>query len=240
LDVARILKSKLELAGKNGAAVVMDAATGDVLALVSWPAPSGLDRARYGQYPPGSTFKLVTAMAALRLDPKLATQSYACHRLSDARTGTVIPGWRRPIRDDVGDSAHGTLTMARAITVSCNAWFAQLGVYKVGAEALHDTADLLGIPAGEIPEIKKMMPFAAYGQGPVLVTPFKMARVAATLAPGAPIPEGPWIPHENNTRQEPPRSIVPANSAAFLAAAIGSVVATGTARRAMKGETISV
>src|SRR5258707_3590510 len=110
----------------------MTPARGDVLALVSWPAPSVgapatpnelLDRARYGQYPPGSTFKLVTAMAALRLDPKLANQSYSCRRLSDGRTGTVIPGWRRPIRDDIGDSAHGKLTMAQAITASCKASF---------------------------------------------------------------------------------------------------------------------
>jgi len=109
---------------------------------------------------------------------------FSCRRLSDGRAGAIIPGWRRPIRDDIGDSAHGTLSLARAITVSCNAWFAQLGVYEVGAQALHDTADLLGIQAGKLPEIRKMLPFSAYGQGPVLVTPFKMARVAATIAAG--------------------------------------------------------
>jgi cell division protein FtsI/penicillin-binding protein 2 len=227
----------------------MDTTTGDVLALVSWPGPSRgssatpdelLDRARYGQYPPGSTFKLVTAMAALRLDPKLANQAYSCRRLSDGRTGTLIPGWRRLIRDDIGDSAHGTLTMTRAIAVSCNAWFAQLGVYNVGAVALHDTADLLGIPAGDIPEIKKMMPFAAYGQGPVLVTPFKMARVAATIANGGAMPEGRWVIDENNTRREPPRTIVPAKSAAFLAAAMRAVVTSGTARRTMAGLDLAV
>ena len=38
-----------------------------------------------------------------------------------------------------------------------------------------------------------MMPFAAYGQGPVLVTPFKMARVAATIAAGGSMPEGRWV-----------------------------------------------
>ena len=72
--------------------------------------------------------------------------------------------------------------MVRAIAVSCNAYFAQLGTYEVGAQQLHDTAALFDIPAGDVAEIKKMMPFAAYGQGPVLVTPFKMARVAATIA----------------------------------------------------------
>src|SRR5262249_19195947 len=184
-----------------------------------------LDRARYGQYPPGSTFKLVTAMAALRLDPKLTRKTFSCHRLGDGRVGTIIPGWRRPIRDDIGDSAHGTLSMAHAIAVSCNAWFAQLGVYGVGAEALHETSDLLGIPAGEIPEIRKMMPFAAYGQGPVLVTPFKMARVAAAIAAGGATPEGRWALYANNTPREAPRTIPPAHYPPFLAPALPS---TGT------------
>jgi cell division protein FtsI/penicillin-binding protein 2/cell division protein FtsW (lipid II flippase) len=249
LEVARILQKRLQPSGKQGAVVVMDPASGDVLALASFPAPSGdggatpaelLDRARYGQYPPGSTFKLVTAMAALRLDPNLTKQTFVCRRLGDGRVGTIIPGWRRPIRDDIGDSAHGTLGMAHAITVSCNAWFAQLGVYKVGAEALRQTADLLGIPAGEIPEIRKMMPFAAYGQGPVLVTPFKMARVAATIAAAGSMPQGRWVLDENNPRRDPPSPVVAPESAAFLAAAMRSVVTSGTARRTMAGLDVPV
>src|SRR5882724_10411732 len=161
-------------------------------------------------------------MAALRLDRELMKQAYSCRRLPDGRTGTVIPGWRRPIRDDIGDAMHGKLSMARAITVSCNAYFAQLGVYNVGAQALHDTADLLGIPAGDVPEIRKMMPFSAYGQGPVLVTPFKMARVAATIAAGGAMPEGRWIIDDNNTRVDAPRPIVASDTAEFLAAAMRS------------------
>ena len=79
-------RARCEKAHKDhGALVVMNPQTGDVLALVSEPAPPPpggphvrrprsdpqelLDRARYGQYPPGSTFKLVTAMAALAQRP---------------------------------------------------------------------------------------------------------------------------------------------------------------------------
>src|SRR5260370_4757132 len=96
MEIERILRDKLEPAGKNGAVVVMNPASGDVLALLSWPAPSGgapatpnelLVQARYGQYPPGSTFKLVTAMAALRLDPKLTVQTYACRRVGGGPPG---------------------------------------------------------------------------------------------------------------------------------------------------------
>src|SRR5206468_3115963 len=102
----------------NGALVVMDSATGDILAMVSTPAPMPagertaapvpdelLDRARYGQYPPGSTFKLVTAIAALREDPQLSRRTYFCHPLPDGRVGNTIPGWNRAIKDDIGDHA---------------------------------------------------------------------------------------------------------------------------------------
>ena len=60
--------------------------------------------------------------------------------------GNYIRGSNRPIRDDIEDkSPHGTLDMERGIVVSCNAYFAQLGTYNVGAQPLFDTASLLGI-----------------------------------------------------------------------------------------------
>ena len=249
LRTAKALRAHLAKAHKDkGAAVVMDSRTGDLLALVSEPAPQRastntdelFDRARYALYPPGSTFKLVTAIAALRIDPQLANQRFTCQRLPDGRVGARIPGVRKPIRDDVGDSAHGTLAMERAITVSCNAYFAQLGVYSVGPKALSETARLLDIPAGSIAELQAAMPFAAYGQGPVLVTPFKMARVAATIAANGAMAEGRWIIDGSNSRTSPPRSILAADQAAFLAHAMRLVVLEGTGRRAMKGETVSV
>ncbi|HTU47041.1 MAG TPA: FtsW/RodA/SpoVE family cell cycle protein [Bryobacteraceae bacterium] len=248
LAASEILRNRLQAGNKKGALVVMNTA-GDVLALVSWPAPVSrdpanpdelLDRARYGEYPPGSTFKLVTAIAALRLDPKAMQHTYSCKRLGDGRVGTVIPGWRRPVRDDIEDHAHGTLNMASAITVSCNAYFAQLGVYNVGAKALHDTAESFGIPAGDIADVKQMLPFAAYGQGPVVITPFKMARVAATIAAGGFMPQGRWVLDASNSRTAAPVSLVAPDSAIFLANAMRSVVTSGTARTAMNGIDVSV
>ena len=62
--------------------------------------------------------------------------------------GNYLKGSKRPIRDDVQDKApHGTVDMEQGIVVSCNAYFAQLGTYNVGAEALLETANLLGIAA---------------------------------------------------------------------------------------------
>jgi cell division protein FtsI/penicillin-binding protein 2 len=222
----------------------MDAETGDVLALASYPAPPAngpgtpdelLDRARYGEYPPGSTFKLVTAIAALRLNPKSTDNVYKCSALGDGRVGTVISGWRRPIRDDVGDHAHGALNMANAITVSCNAYFAQLGVFGVGPQALHDTSEMLGIQTGTVAKVKEALPFCSYGQGTVVATPFQMARVAATIAAGGQMPEGRWVTDPSNSRTAPPNLILDADSAAFLQRAMRSVVTNGTARSSMAG-----
>jgi cell division protein FtsI/penicillin-binding protein 2 len=179
-------------------------------------------------------------MAALRLDPKAMEKRYTCRSLGHGRVGAIIPGWRRPIRDDIGDHAHGTLNMAQAITVSCNAYFAQLGVNKVGAKALYETAQVLGIPAGHETDIRKMMPFAAYGQGPVLATPFKMARVSATIAAGGIMPEGRWVLDPSNTRTATPVPVLAADSAAFLERAMRSVVLSGTARSAMAGLGVQV
>jgi len=244
LKAAEILRERLQASGKKGALVLMNVQTGDVLALASFPAPPMigtatpdelLDRARYGEYPPGSTFKLVTAIAALRLNPKATENVYKCTGLGDGRVGALIPGWRRPIRDDIGDHAHGSLNMANAITVSCNAYFAQLGVFAVGQQALHDTANMLGIPTGSVKQVKEALPFCSYGQGTVVATPFKMARVAATIAAGGQMPEGRWVTDPSNSRTATPHLTLEADSAALLQRAMRSVVTSGTARTSMSG-----
>jgi cell division protein FtsI/penicillin-binding protein 2/cell division protein FtsW (lipid II flippase) len=245
-----ILSQHLQHAGvQNGSVVVLDAATGDVLALVSAPAPDSrashtpdelLDRARYGEYPPGSTFKLVTAIAALRLDPELKHRTFLCHRLPDGRAGNTIPGWNRAIKDDIGDVAHGTLDMEKAITVSCNAYFAQLGVHDVGSQALAQTAAQFGISTGDPVELRRNLPFASYGQGAVLVSPFKMARVSAAIAAGGKMPEGRWIADESNLRNDAPVEVLPAEQAQFLAGAMRRVVLEGTASHVMAGTPVSM
>jgi cell division protein FtsW (lipid II flippase)/cell division protein FtsI/penicillin-binding protein 2 len=240
LRAQEILQRQLQAAGaQKGSVVVMDAATGGVLAMVSAGAGESLDRARYGLYPPGSTFKLVTAIAALRMDPDLKRRTYLCRRLPDGRAGNTIAGWNRAIKDDVGDHAHGTLDMEQAIAVSCNAYFAQLGVHDVGSKGLAETAAKLGISTGEGSELRKMLPFAAYGQGPVLISPFKMARVAATIAAGGRMPEGRWIADDSNDRSDAPLAVIAPPQAAFIAGAMRRVVTEGTARRPMAGSEIS-
>jgi cell division protein FtsI/penicillin-binding protein 2/cell division protein FtsW (lipid II flippase) len=250
----QILEQRLRQSGESkGAVVVMSAATGDILAMVSAPAPDPpgvrraaptpdelLDRARYGQYPPGSTFKLVTAIAALSKDPALRHRTYLCHSLPDGRAGANIAGWNRPIKDDIGDHAHGTIDMQRAIAVSCNAYFAQLGVHDVGSQLLADTAARLGISTGDLRELRKALPFAAYGQGPVLVSPFKMVRVTAAIAAGGHMPEGRWVSDAGGRRNDAPVEVLPEPQADFIAGAMRRVVTEGTARNAMAGTPLSM
>jgi cell division protein FtsW (lipid II flippase) len=249
--VARILREQLRAAGqRNAAAVVLDAATGDLLAAVSLPLPpepdaamelpgdagTYLDRARYGLYPPGSTFKVVTAMAALRKDMQLTQRTYQCIRLPGGRVGNFLKGSKRPIRDDVMDrEPHGTLDMQRAVAVSCNAYFAQLGTYDVGATALFDTAALLGIATAVPPtaaQLAESLPQSSYGQGQVVASPFQMARVAATVASGGAMPQGRWIADETNPRTAPPRTVLSAEAAATLGGFMRQAVTSGTGRRA--------
>ena len=254
VQVAQILRKQLQSAGKDkGAAVAMDPATGDLLAAVSipWPVeaesgdnppPEGqtaenyLDRARYGLYPPGSTFKVVTAMAALRKDPALAHKTYECIRLPDNRVGQYLKGSKRPIRDDIQDSQpHGTVDLEKGIVVSCNAFFAQLGAYDVGAEPLWTTANLLGIAAAApntADQLKKSLPQSSYGQGQVVASPFQMARVAATVANGGTMPQGRWVTDETNLRNGAPQTVLTADLAATLGKFMREVVTQGTGRKA--------
>jgi cell division protein FtsW (lipid II flippase) len=201
--VADIVAAYAQKTAGRAAAVVLDPDSGGLLASASYPWPAVassplrrgepeagpealLDRARFGLYPPGSTFKLVTASAALRqhLDPRRTT--FTCARLPDGRVGAKISGWNRPVRDDVLDAhPHGTIDVHGGFVHSCNAYFAQLAV-KLGSQPLLDTAARLGIsltPAADVvARVRRTLPQIGYGQGDVLVTPLRMARVAAAVA----------------------------------------------------------
>jgi cell division protein FtsW (lipid II flippase) len=250
LKTADLLQNQLRQLGRTkGAVVVLDPENGDLLASVSYPWPNQsfstadpdpddvlLDRARYGLYPPGSSFKIVTAIAALRKDAKNADQIYECKRLPDGRTGTLIEGWKRPIHDDVKDAApHGAIAMRAAIVVSCNAYFAQLGTYRVGPEALLDTATRLGISLANPSDVKTLraeMPQTSYGQGQVVASPFQMARVAATIADGGSMPFGRWVTDQTNPRQDPPQTILNPELSSQVGEYMRGVVTTGTGRSA--------
>jgi cell division protein FtsW (lipid II flippase) len=251
MRTATLLEAQLSKLGKiRGAVVIMEPSTGDVLASVSYPWPSQapaplnpassdnslLDRARYGLYPPGSSFKIVTSIAALRKDPGSAQSRFECKRLPDGRTGNFIRGSMRPIHDDIKDTEpHGDIAMRTGLVVSCNAYFAQLGTYVVGAEALLDTANHLGISVANpanAETLRRELPQASYGQGQVVVSPFQMARVAATIAQRGSMPYGRWITDGNNPRQQSPQSILAPEQSTLIGDYMRDAVTSGTGRSA--------
>jgi peptidoglycan glycosyltransferase len=247
LRVAAIVASYARKAAGKAAAVVLDPETGELLASASypWPASSAaatagaenvtdvlMDRARYGLYPPGSTFKLITASAALHQDVDLSNTALMCVRLPDGRVGAKIDGWSRPIRDDVLDThPHGTIKMHDGFVHSCNAYFAQLAV-RLGPQPLLAAANRLGIsltPASDAARrVQETLPQVGYGQGDVVATPLRMARAAAAVASHGVLRETRWERRESGSSAT--EQFLDADGARLLAGYMRDVVLSGTGR----------
>ncbi len=247
--VSSIVASYAKKSAGKAAAIVLDPDTGELLASASYPWPDVgasegdtdntepaseplLDRARYGLYPPGSTFKLVTAAAALRQRVDLGTTTFACTRLPDGRVGARINGWNRPIRDDVLDThPHGTIDMHEGLVHSCNAYFAQLAV-TLGPAPLVGTAARLGISLtpSKTPaqRVRETLPQIGYGQGDVVATPMRMARVAAAIASDGLLRE--TRQEQTAARSAEPDVFLDRNASRLLAGYMRDVVLTGTGR----------
>jgi cell division protein FtsW (lipid II flippase) len=246
VHVAAIVASYARKASGKAAAIVLDPDTGELLASASypWPAPAAttagaesvtdtlLDRARYGLYPPGSTFKLITASAALHQDVALSKTTMMCVRLPDGRVGAKINGWNRPIRDDVLDThPHGTINMHDGFVHSCNAYFAQLAV-NLGPQPLLAAANRLGIsltPASDAAaRVRETLPQVGYGQADVVATPLRMARAAAAVASNGVLRETRWERNASGSSAADP--FLSADAARLLAGYMRDVVLSGTGR----------
>ncbi len=244
--VARALEARSRAAGSGrGAVVVIDPTSGAVLALASYPWPeidlysakdtiieqaALLDRARYGLYPPGSTFKLITAAAALNGSPADKLPPFMCERLEDGRVGARVRGLGRPIRDDVLDHVpHGVVDLRKGLVVSCNAYFAQLAIH-LGPAALAGAAERTQIQVSSSPgSLKATLPYAGYGQGEVLSSPLRMARAVGAIATDGVIRDTPLVDDGENTSSSALRWLRPSD-AAFLRVAMREVVTVGTGR----------
>jgi cell division protein FtsI/penicillin-binding protein 2 len=223
----------------------MNPDTGELLAAVSYPFPvlsdrdgidiekdsdALLDRARYGLYPPGSTFKLVTAAAALRRDSSLSQATFTCSGLANGRVGAKIQGWGT-IKDDVLDThPHGAISMHDGIVRSCNAYFAQLAV-RVGPQALLETAARVGIsvaPSNSVARLRQTLAQAGYGQGYVVTSPLRMARVAAAVASDGVFRELQLVSHSSEDTGE--EQLLTPEAASLLGQYLRDAVLDGTGR----------
>jgi cell division protein FtsW (lipid II flippase) len=255
-SVAHILsKYAARSATGHAAAVVLNPDTGELLAMGSYPHPSVttdprrstddeeslIDRARFGLYPPGSTFKLVTAAAAFRQSPSFRDSTFMCSLQGNGRVGAQVAG--TIVRDDVLDAhPHGKIDMRQGLVQSCNAYFAQLAV-RVGAKPLLDTANLLGISVSRdesVARLRATLPQAGYGQGDVVATPLRMARAVAAIAGGGilrdvRIEKTPPSPQASarqsaETRAATTHLLVSADAAATLGRYLRDSVMNGTGR----------
>ena len=185
--------------GKNGAAVVMNYKTGEVVAEISLPSfdpmnmgsvSSGSEvywnRATQSLYPPGSTFKVVTTAAALENIPGVTTMNITCNG------GLDVDG--QAIRD-YGNAVHTSLTLKQAFIKSCNNIYALLAL-DMGDAALRKTAEDFGFnenflfrdfvvensayPTGSRSRFEVAM--SGFGQSSIGATPMHLCLVAAAIA----------------------------------------------------------
>jgi penicillin-binding protein 2 len=235
--VAQALQKGIKEAGsKSGVAIAMDPRSGEILAMVSLPSydPNlfigGISQEEYsqlsddplhplvnhaisGQYPPGSTFKVVTASAGLEEGVVTRTTVIFC-------PGTIwIPHRFAPDNPELAQpfncwlkTGHKSISIVEAIAQSCDIYFGVLGggygdFKGLGQEALHNYGvyfgfgeptgiDLPGESAGLVPdETWKRLTYgetwvtgdtynAAIGQGFILTTPLQILNATAAIANG--------------------------------------------------------
>ena len=257
IRVSSIVASYGRKAQGKAAAVVLDPDTGAILASASYPWPTSLDgtiaaiekdkgeadawldRARYGAYPPGSTFKLLVAMTAIR--NATSDEKYTCTRLPDGRVGARIDGWSRPVRDDVKDThPHGTIGLHDALVHSCNAYFAQLAV-TLGPQPLLATASRFRIAltpdADSTRQVRDALPQIGYGQAQIVASPLRMASVAAAIAADG-VLRAPYIDQAASGESRAESVIDPA-AARRLGTYMRDVVTDGTGR-GLRGHSVPI
>ena len=195
------------LGSNKGAVVVMEPGTGKILAMVSGPSydPNSiadnwsalnadeessplLNRASQGQYAPGSTFKVVTALEYMREHSDYANYSYDCAGEITAE-GTTIHCF--------DNTVHGLEDLRSSMANSCNSSFANIGL-TLNKTAYRNTAQELlfnkKLPAVldtskssfKITEKSSSadMMMTAMGQGETLVSPYHMALITSAIANG--------------------------------------------------------
>lgn len=196
------------LGGYEGAVAVMEPATGKILAMASKPDfdPNSisenwerivadensesalLNRASQGLYPPGSTFKVVTALEYIRQKPKeYQNYAYSC-------SGTIQENNSK--LSCFSGEVHGTVDLKRSFVKSCNTSFANMGLH-LEADQMKKTCEGLlfntALPVEKLETSKSSFVLnkasstsevmeTSIGQGKTLVTPLHMLMITSAVA----------------------------------------------------------
>ena len=247
------------LQGQKGAVVAMDPETGKIYAMVSKPdyRPAYvkenwtelntsknsllLNRATQGLYPPGSTFKVVTALEYMR-EHKNTYKNFKYHCTGYTTVGTLKIHC-------YGGEAHGTVNLEQAIEKSCNCAFAEIGTQLGGAALLKTSEDLLFNQKLPLRSYRKSsftlngssgVPLTmqtAIGQGNTLVSPMHMALITSSIANGGVLMKPYLIDKVQNhagdevdiTEPEAYKRLMTDNEASLLGELMKGVVQNGTA-----------
>ncbi len=232
-NIQNAAQHAVDLRAEQAMMVVLQPSTGAVLAIAqNEAADADGPVAASGMYPPGSTFKTVTAAAAM-------TEGHA-------GPDTVVPC---PSRITVGDRtipnydlfSIGDVPMSTAYERSCNTAFAKIAS-ELSGEDLRTAAAALGIGpdytvvglptvSGSVPRDDDLVQRAedGIGQGKVLVSPFGLAMVAATVAHGS--PPVPYLISGHPTEIKGDRPQLTAQVVDGLRLMMRKVVLGGTAER---------
>lgn len=242
-----IQKRAFDMLGNNrGAVVAINPKTGEILALVSKPSfdPNKLDeewsninsnkdkplinRATAGLYPPGSTFKTITAISALENIPNIQSRIFE-------DKGKISFNNKESLSNFNGE-VFGNINFKDSYVHSSNVVFGTIGM-ELGNTKLNKTAEKFffnnNIPTDEIiiensrfPSLKKYevgnIAQSAIGQSSVLVTPMEMAIVASTIANNGILMKPHIVKDIVNSKKESIRAI---NSEQ-----IGQIISTNTAQ----------
>jgi penicillin-binding protein 2 len=212
--------AQARLGDESAAAVVMDVTNGDIICIASAPSfdPNlfvrGISHTDYdiltendhrplanksvsGAYPPGSTFKMVTALAALEAGVITADSKVSCPGYIEFG-GRRFHCWKR--------AGHGTVNLSRSLTESCDVFYYEVA-QKVGIDKIAEMGRKLGlgqrldlpmsaITEGSMPDKAWKLEHhkaewrigdtinASIGQGYVLTSPLQLAVMAARIATG--------------------------------------------------------
>lgn len=225
IDAALCAYAQEQLGENDGAVIVMNYKTGELLVMTASPAfdpklmrgyldgeteladGAMVNRATMGRYTPGSTFKLVTAVAALRYIPGIENRKFACDGplAFDAKTGrlaaladaldgdgSVKEGYA--LLRDFEDEIHGEITLSDAIAHSCNHTFALIAL-ELGADKLTKAASELGIGGEYIfdelvaycgsmekPVTDYELAWSGVGQHKDIITPIQLCLITSAIA----------------------------------------------------------